>query len=198
MIITWTTGRSWVTVFIAMHGEKPNTTGKNDIVCRIELENFGVNFEIKSINFKFKWRLLDFIEEFQQYEILKYYNSYLSCYILYACMIIVLRTFENIQIWKTTRLQPQWHSGKEKQQMRPKQPSMFLQRHREWEYEMIYCSLSLTWHLVLYFTLRWIWRYSNTMQHLYQKHSKMSLYWQVLMHKSKWNKLDIIMKRITR
>lgn len=98
MIITWTTGRSWVTVFITMHGEKPNTTGKNDIVCRIELENFGVNFEIKSINFKFKWRLLDFIEEFQQYEILKYYNSYLSCYILYACMIIVLRTFENIQI----------------------------------------------------------------------------------------------------
>lgn len=81
-----------------MHGEKPNTTGKNDIVCRIELENLGVNFEIKSINFKFKWRLLDFIQEFQQYEILKHYNSYLSCYILYACMIIVLRTFENIQI----------------------------------------------------------------------------------------------------
>lgn len=96
MIITWTPGRSWVTVFITMHGEKPNTTGKNDIVCRIELENFGVNFEIKTINLKFKWRLLAFIEEFQQYEILKYYNSYLSCYILNVCLYDYCST----HLWK--------------------------------------------------------------------------------------------------
>lgn len=86
MIITWTPGRLWVTVFITMHGKKPNTTGKNEIVCRIELENLGVNFEIKSSNFKFKWRLLAFIEEFQQYDILKYYNNCLSRYILNVCL----------------------------------------------------------------------------------------------------------------